>query len=239
MTFDSLDLNDLNLDGGAFGNVYEVDFSNLPTGTITCDDIEDINNDLCKFKNLDNSSVYFPGGYKDKNVNNNDFNNSIVYSGGDINVDNMNEISNVTFVIEGILSAKNLNGQLGFNNSTVVFSGLFKAENTVVTNSTIITDDDLNISGKLVVQGASKICVAGKLLVEGPGHLTIKSTSNIYLNLKDKNDVTINHQYNLHNSDKGPEILTPEKFSEICSVGFSTFPSVKDNWKEPIIDVEY
>lgn len=238
LMFDFLDLSEVDFAYSLVEGIPQIDFENPVSGSTICS--SQLGGQECLFDNIENSTVYFKDGYiNPKNsTNNKNFKNSNIYVKGDIDVKNLNGMSNVYINVSGKFLAENFQSELGINNSTIVIGESMEGKNILVTNSTIIVNGDFKAK-ELKVIGNSKVCVNGKLSVEGPGHLTIKNLSEIYVKLKDENGNQIDHKYDLHLSDKGPVMLSRLEYSKVCSGGITTFPSIEDDWNEPIIDVEY
>ncbi|WP_172369028.1 hypothetical protein [Sporosarcina jiandibaonis] len=236
LKFNFINLSNVNLDidGG-----QEIDFENPSEGAKVCDQYN--GGEKCKLINIESSTVYFKDGYINpkSNTNAKDFKNSNIYVNGNIDVQNLNGLSNVYINVSGDFLAQNLQSDLGIDNSTIVVGGSLQGKNMLVTNTTILVNSDFK-AGQLKVVDNSKVCIGGDLKGEPADNketsidLTIEKLSEVYLREKG------NHKYIIKNQiENNPIMLSNVEFIKLCSLGTITFPPVEDKWGEPIIDVKY
>jgi hypothetical protein len=222
LKFDLLDLSNVDLDIEFVKGIPPVDFEKPSADATICDNSTRTAS-KCLFDNLEGTTVYFKNGYINPNnsTNNKDFKNSNIFVKGNIDVKNMNGMSNVYINATGEFLAKNFNGKFGINNSVINVGGSMTGENIKVTNSTILINGNFT-TGHLDVEGVSKICVVGFLKVND--HLNYSSTSKVIA---------------LGGNNKGLTTPSENKFWENCAISTTSNPAVEDNWNDPIIDVEY
>ena len=230
LKFDLLDLSNVDLNIRFVEGIPEIDFSNPSVGATLCNELTKTKPE-CLFDNLVGSTVYFNDGYINPNnsTNNKDFKNSNIYVKGNIDVKNMNGMSNVYINATGNFLAKNFNGNFGINNSIIITGGSMTGENIKVTNSTILIKKDFT-TDHLDVTGASKVCVVGNLRINK--NLKISLPSKVFV----KGTVTVDKY---EKDSRSPEILGEEQFWKQCGINTTANPSIEDDWNEPIINVEY
>jgi len=187
-----------------------------------------------KLQNLNNSTIYYPVGYTHTNSNNPDFNGTKIYSDGNIDIKNMNSMSEGFLFVNGNVDAKNLNGT-GISDSTIIVKESMTAAQMKVNHSDLAINKNLTVGDHLTVENNSRICVGGKLTVNGK--LEIDNSSAIYV-LKSMN--SDNYDY----KNKSRHVILVEDLESLwgkCGIGSekTEYPSISDDWDEPIIDVIY
>ena len=187
------------------------------------------------FGDLSNSTIYFPTGHTNGNTNNVNLGGSKIYSNGPISiVNNANNIQNVSFFVNGGFTvAKNVNGNKGLTNSSILVNGAMSTKHLLLTNSSVIVRGALKVDGKLELYSNSKVCVAGSVSITKK--INLSSGQIIVWGSIDDN--------------AGGKVKTVNSEAELwraCGIGNNnespappTVAPIELDWVEPVINVEY
>lgn len=116
------------------------------------------------YSSVANSTIYFPDGFKGPNGNFN-VSNSTLYSKGNLNVDNFNNLIAADLNIDGSFNAENMNN---ITNSLLAINGSVGIKSNVqnMVNSRMVIRGSAHVNGHLTIEDNSMVCVAGSLQID-------------------------------------------------------------------------
>jgi hypothetical protein len=123
----------------------------------------------------------------------NRFDNKIVLVKGSVNLNAVATIKNAVLIVEETLKS---NKGMTLENTRIISKGAQFNQSTVLTNSRIITDEDLTFNGKLENTGISSVISSKNLIINqgvtsASGELAVISNQNITLNQSSSGKIAI------------------------------------------------